>query len=231
MNTIVEGSGKPLLFLHGYLSSKESFYYQIKYFSRWFTVYAPDLSGFKENDLPYAYSLSDYAAETAKLIDEILRRSGEKSLSVVAHSFGARIVFKLSPYGKIDKLVLTGAAGIKLRKKPSVIFKILLYKSIKRLFHKEIESLGSADYRRLSPVMKESFKKIIAEDLTERIRSVSARTLIINGRLDKETPPKTAKALNDRIASSELVFIENAGHFCFIDRPDIFNLTVKEFLL
>ena len=231
MDVLVEGSGKPLLLLHGYLSSKESFYYQIGCFSQFFKVYAPDLPGFKENFLPYPYDLKDYAQKVSDLLSVIKIENACKKVDVLAHSFGARLVFYLSPCADFDKIVLTGAAGIKTRKKFSVKFKIWLYKSIKRLFHKEIKSFESPDYKRLSPVMKESFKKIISVDLTDRLSKIENQTLIISGLKDKETPPKTAKIINKKIKNSTLYFIGNGGHFCFVDEPNEFNAVVKEFLL
>ena len=231
MDVLVEGEGNPLLMLHGYLSSKESFFYQTRYLSKFFKVYVPDLSGFKKNDLPYPYGLNDYCGEVAALIEEIKRENAVDKINVLAHSFGARIVFYLSPCESFDKIVLTGAAGIKTKKRLSVKIKIWLYKSIKRLFHKEIKAFESADYKKLSPVMRESFKKIISLDLTDRLYRIDNQTLIVNGFKDKETPPKTAKIINERIKNSTLYFIKDGGHFCFIDESDEFNAIVKEFLL
>lgn len=215
--------------MHGYLSSKESFYYQTEYLSRYFKVFAPDLTGFKERDLPFPYSLFDYAKEIDEYLTAVIEDAG-RIPSVVAHSFGARIVFYLSPSEKIDKLVLTGAAGVKRRKKLSVKLKIAAYKFVKRVFNCKIERFGSSDYKSLSPTMKQSFNKIIAEDLSGKIPLVKNKTLIIHGENDKDTPPDTAIELNKKIAGSELVFIKNAGHFCFVDDPMRFNTLVKEFL-
>ena len=44
------GEGRDLLFLHGYLASKESFLPQIEYFSRNFRVTAFDFPGFGQSD-------------------------------------------------------------------------------------------------------------------------------------------------------------------------------------
>ena len=230
MSTLVKGEGKPLVFLHGYLSSKESFYFQTEFFSKYYKVYAPDLPGFKENFLPYPYALGDYAAIVEGFLDEVSKETGAPSTNVIAHSFGARIVFYLSPSTKFDKIVLTGAAGVKTRKKISVKLKIAAYKFVKRHFHKSIRRFESADYRALSPVMKQSFNKIIAEDLTDKLPQIGNETLIINGTRDKETTPQTARIINKKIKNSQLIFFEGAGHFCFIDEPQKFNSLVKEFL-
>ena len=188
------------------------------------------MSGFKERDLPYPYALSDYAREIGEYISAVRRDTGEKP-SVIAHSFGARVVFYLSPTEEINRLVLTGAAGVRQRKPINVKLKILAYKSIKRLFNKRITAFESSDYKRLSPTMKASFNKIIAVDLTDRLSLINNRTLIINGDKDSATPPSTAKLINKKIKGSQLVFMKNCGHFCFVDDPLTFNITVKEFLL
>lgn len=46
VSLIQEGAGEDLVLLHGYLSCKESFYWQIKYFSKYFRVTAFDFWGF-----------------------------------------------------------------------------------------------------------------------------------------------------------------------------------------
>ena len=55
---------KQLLFLHGYLADRNSFVYQLKFFERYFEVFAPDLKGFGQNKgMDYPYSLDDYIKE------------------------------------------------------------------------------------------------------------------------------------------------------------------------
>lgn len=45
LSYLQRGEGKDLVFLHGYLSSKESFYPQTEYFSKKFRVTALDFPG------------------------------------------------------------------------------------------------------------------------------------------------------------------------------------------
>ena len=103
---------KDLLFLHGYLSSGSSFYYQTQFFKQYFNVYAPDLKGFGENkDMPYPYSLDDYVNE----VSEYINKNSIVCPFVIAHSFGARIVLKGLSDKKFNfsKVVITGGAGLK----------------------------------------------------------------------------------------------------------------------
>lgn len=222
---------KTLLFLHGYLSSSKSFYYQQKFFERDFNVYIPDLKGFGENvGMDYPYSLSDYLQE----VREYMYKFGINTPNVVAHSFGARIVIKGASEDSelFNKLVLTGAAG--LRAKPSLrkTAKKFAFNVAKRFCKKEkLKRFYSSDYQTLSPVMQKSFIKIVNENLDERLKYIDNPTLLVFGEKDKETPLYMAKRFNSEIKNSTLTVIKGAGHFCFIDSPIKFNGEVREFLL
>ena len=56
-------------------------------------------------------------------------------------------------------------------------------------------------------------------------------TLLVFGKQDRETPKYMAIKLHKKIKGSTLFFIENTGHFAFIDNPYLFNEKTKEFLL
>lgn len=230
---IISGEGKPLVLLHGYLSNKECFARQIAHFSKYYKVVAPDLPGFGEcAEPPFAYSLGDYAERVAELIDGL----GGKA-DVVAHSFGGRIAVKIAAErpNKIGRLVLVGAAGIKPKRKLSYYIKVGGYKLAKKISANFAERLAkrtaSPDYLALSPLMRESFKKIIAEHLDGAARLVKAPTLLVYGENDSETPLYMAKKYNKYIEGSGLVVMKDAGHFCFAERPYAFNLIAGEFLL
>ncbi len=222
---------KKILFLHGYLADNRSFYNQVKFFERDFEVFAPDLKGFGGNlGMEYPYSLDDY-------INEIKEYKYKKSLicpHIVAHSFGGRIAIKATALDNdfCSKLVLTGSAGLKPKPTIKKQVKKSIFNILKKFISKErLSKFYSKDYLRLDSVMKESFKKIISEHLDGYLEKIQNQTLIIFGDKDKETPPYMAKRLKNGIKNSELIFIEGAGHFCFIDKPYKFNTEVREFLL
>ena len=217
--------------LHGYLSCKESFTLQTQYFKRYFDVHAIDLKGFGENrGMEYPYSLSDYVNE----VKDYLNDKGIVRPHVIGHSFGCRIIIKaVSETPEIfNKIVLTGAAGLKPKSSLVKLVKRISFKTLKKFFPSEkLERFYSSDYLSLSPVMRESFIKIVNEHLDDRLKDVKNQTLIIFGKRDKETPVYMAKKLNKGILGSKLVIYPNAGHFCFIDQPLKFNMEVREFLL
>ena len=106
-----KGTGKDLVFLHGYLSSKEAFAAQIAYFSKFYRVTALDFLGFgKSKPLEKPFSVGDYAEWTKSA----LRLLDVENPNVIAHSFGCRVAVKMAAIyeNAFDKIVLTGPAGV-----------------------------------------------------------------------------------------------------------------------
>lgn len=217
-----------LLALHGYLASKESFLKQIKFFSAFYKVVAVDMTGFGESPkMERPYSVDDYKSEIKRVVSEL----GVEKYNILAHSFGARVTMKLAAEDKrINRIIFTGAAGLKPRRSLKYFFNRASFLMLRRLVPKEkLERFYSSDYRSLSPVMKESFKKIVSENLESYAEQITAKTLIISGKKDAETPPYSQKKLHGLIKGSRLMFIDG-GHFCFAENSSKFNAAAFSFL-
>lgn len=216
--------------LHGYLSSKESFIRQIDFFARFRRVIAVDMSGFgKSPQIKYPYSLDDYAREIKRVLDEI----GADKADLLAHSFGARVAVRLLKSEKrIDKIVFTGAAGLTPRRNFRYAVRRASFLILKNFLPREkLTKFYSSDYVNLSPVMRESFKKIIADNLDDEYAKISNRTLLIFGKNDTETPLYMARKMNKLMKNSSLAVLKGTGHFCFAEKSAEFNGKVAEFLL
>lgn len=180
--------------------------------------------------MPYPYALDDYVAE----VREYIYKNGLNKPSVVAHSFGARIAIKAVSENAetFDKLVLTGAAGLKPRFSLKRSVKRGAFRLLKTFVPKEkLTAFYSPDYRDLSDVMKKSFILIVSENLDDRIKLVENPTLLVFGEKDGETPLYMAKKMLKDLPNGRLITVKDAGHFCFSERPNKFNTEVKEFLL
>ncbi len=218
-----------MLFLHGYLSSKEAFAAQVEYFSRFFRVTAIDFLGFGQSaPLTEPFSVGDYAAWTKEAIGAL----GLKKPHVVAHSFGCRVAVKMAAADNeiFDKMVLTGAAGVILKRSLRYKIKVKTYRTAKKLFPRFAERrFGSKEYRSLSPIMRESYKKIVNEDLRGDAGKIENRVLLVQGKEDTTTPLKEAQAYLRALKNGELKTMEG-GHFAFVENPASFHLMVEEFL-
>ena len=202
---------------------------QIEYFSKYYKVTAIDFLGFgKSAPLTHPFSVGDYA----KWTKEVLVALQVKRPSVIAHSFGCRVALKMAEGGGqvFDKLILTGPAGVIMNRGFSYKAKVKTYRFVKKLFPKFAEKrFGSVEYRALSPIMKESYKKIVNEDLRLAAKRVQNEILILEGRSDKTTPPREAEAYLSVMQRAKLLFLEG-GHFAFLENSTTFNLLAEEFL-
>ncbi len=194
-------------------------------------MFAPSFKGFGDNlNMEYPYSLDDYVKD----LKEYFIKNNIVRPHVIAHSFGGRVILK-ALYAEpdlVDKLVLAGSAGLKPKKTLKKRIKKLLFNILKRFIKKQrLKAFYSKDYLQLSPVMKESFKLVVNENLDYTLSSIKNCTLVAFGEKDRETPLYMAKKFHQQIKGSRLLIIKDAGHFCFIDKPHKFNSEVREFLL
>ena len=146
-----------MLFLHGYMSFKESFYYNISELKKYFRITAPDFPGFgASSPLPEAWSVSDYA----DWLEEFISAAGLSSPHIVAHSFGARVAIKLASRraDAVDKLVITGGAGLVKPRTRAYKAKVALYRAVKKncargcrkkVRQRRIQKAFAADARKL----------------------------------------------------------------------------------
>ena len=225
-------SNRILVFLHGWGADKNSFLWLKNQFAD-FTLVFVDFPGFGKSPEPEKpYSVFDYVCELKDLLDEF----DIKSLTLIGHSFGGRVAIKFAFLFQNEyenfKLCLVDSAGIKPRRTPKYYYKVYKYKLWKKLFPKSkaLSKFGSADYVKLSPIMKQTFVKVVNENLASYAKFIKSETLIVWGSRDVETKPYMARKLNKLIRNSELIFLEGAGHFSFLDCPEEFAIILDTFL-
>lgn len=220
-----------MLFLHGYMSCKESFYYQIKEFSQnGYECVAPDMPAFGASEgFCGAWGVEDYA----RWLKRFMQKSDLFGANILAHSFGARVaICALSVENDLcDKLIITGGAGIVKPRSSAYIRQVNRYRRIKKLFPKYAEKhFGSEEYKRLSPQMRESYKKIVNRDLRAEAATVKNKTLLIYGKDDAATPPSEEGAVFASVMPNARLVVVSGDHFCFVKYPQAFNGLALEFL-
>ena len=222
------GEGKDLVMLHGYLSCKESFYPQTEYFRKYYRVTALDFPGMGgAQALTEPWSVGDYADWTLEALDYLNIRNPY----VISHSFGGRVTVKCLSRGNFfSRAVLCGCAGILPKRTLRYRLRVKAYRFVKKIAPGFAEKkFGSAEYRTLSPVMRESYKKIVNEDLREDAKKIAVPVLFVNGERDGETPVSSARIYTSCVRDGRLIVLENCGHFAHLDNPLAFNLAAEEF--
>jgi hypothetical protein len=138
-------------------------------------------------------------------------------------------VDSLKKQNAFDKILLTGPAGIILRRGFSYHCKVRAYRLVKKIAPKFAEkNFGSKEYRLLDPIMKESYKKIVNEDLSSAAKRVKNQVLIVEGTRDRTTTMKEAEIYLQSFPHANLKTIEG-GHFSFVENPLVFNFLAEEF--
>lgn len=235
---------KPLLVLHGWMARIEAMAPIYKYFKKDRKVIVLDFpgQGGKSDTLNTPWGVPEYGEMVKALID-ILKIKG---CDVIGHSFGGRVIIYLSSKYQdlFDKIVLTDAAGVKPKTSVKKLFKIYSYKVAKffmklvipkEKYQAKLEKMrkkrGSSDYAMLeTEAMRETFKKVINLDLTNKLKEINNPTLLVWGENDIDTPLYMAKIMEKNIKDSGIVVLENAGHFSYLDNPQKYLIVVEKFL-
>ena len=235
-----------IVFIHGFLSGEGYWYKQKLFFEKYYNVVTLDLKGYGNDIDSMGFdSIKGFAIDIiAKL--EIL---GVDKFHLVGHSMGGMIAQEiLSTIGnRVQKVVLygTGANGeLPGRFEPIKISIEKAYKgdmanAIKNIvsswFYNMDKALDYIDGVKLaSAVSKDTYinglKAMEGWKNIDGLKNIQNKTLIVWGDSDRTYDYEQPKTLKDNIKNSQLVVIENSAHNIHLERPNIFNNKILEFL-
>lgn len=226
---IVLGEGVPVLMLHGWGASADLMLpLAQKLAPLGYRVCIPDLPGFGQTQPPPSpWGVGDYTNFTLGYLDA----HGLKQVRLFGHSFGGRIglMFGAEHPQRLMKMALANSAGV--RPKPRGQTRLKAYKFAQTALRsvglgKQAGDLrawyadryGSADYKAASGVMRETFVKVVNEDLLAYAARVAVPTLLLWGDQDTDTPLWYGQTLEKTIPDAGLVVFEGAGHYSYLDK-------------
>lgn len=227
-----------LVILHGWGNSGEQYKELAKILSEDFYVIVPDLPGFGQTAPPSkAFDVLAYARE----VKRFLKAQGIEEAIFLGHSFGGRISIKLAGNEPklVTKLILTGAAGVeKFKLKRSLkrgAFWIIAKKLKLFSFLPPVQRLRERFYRhrdfgKVEGVMKETFLKVIKENLTKDAKEITQPTLLLWGAKDQMTPIYDAEKMLKIIPHSYLKIFTRATHKLPYEMPHEFAREVVQFI-
>lgn len=178
---------------------------------------------------PEAWTVFDYAA----CVVDALHALNIETTHLFGHSFGGRLSLILgADYPPtVDKIVLADAAGIRPPVALTVRARTAAYKSIRdglnriglrglsdRLRESYAARYGSADFNAAGGVMRETFVKVVNQDLRGWAARISAPTLLLWGDRDEDTPISAGREMERLIPDAGLVVFEGAGHYSYLER-------------
>ncbi len=234
-----EGSGAVMLLIHGWGDNLHTFDFIVPIISKKWRVVRIDLPGFGASDpLQTPWDVDSYS----KFIKDFTDKLNIQVEILVGHSFGGRIAIKAvaSKTIKPKKLVLIASAGIaKVRSVRNRFFYILAkagkvitfippFIFWRRQLRKKLYDAAGSDYLK-SRELKNTFLKVVKEDLTNFAAEISIPTLLIWGDEDSETPLADGKSFSKIIPGSQLKIIAGAGHFVHKEKPEEVSGLINQF--
>ena len=239
INYKVFGEGRPLLVLHGWSSSSDK-WQKIgeTLIGKNLKIIIPDLPGFGKSQTPQsAWSLDNYVQWVQEFSESV--SDLKNGFLLLGHSFGGAIAakFAIQYNQKVEKLFLVSAACVRekietksMLARGAKLVKLLSFIPGYELFRKDFYKfiLKRSDYVYVSGVMKETYLKVISEDLSPKLFFIKTPTVIIWGDKDTYTPIEQAYFINKKVENSKLVMIEGAGHAIQINHPEILAEKILE---
>ena len=236
-----------LLLLHGWGGRCDSWLPVTRDFSDVHRVLVLDFPGHGRSSEPERpWDVTDYMEAVRALLDD----QHIQKTDVMAHSFGGRVALLLAVTcpERVGKMVLTGCAGLKPRNDGRLSARTRRYKRLKALLSSGVVSralgearvaqlqealiqrYGSADYRALTPSMRQTFNRVLAQDLEPVLPRIQAPTLLIWGENDTATPLWMGQTMEKQIPDAGLVVLKGGDHFAYLHQYGDFRVIAQRFL-
>lgn len=227
------GDGAPVVMLHGWGASAELMMpLAQKLVPFGYTAHLLDLPGHGASpEPPCAWSIADYA----QLVVRYIQHQQLGRVYLFGHSFGGRISLVLgADYPQlVSKIVLANAAGIRPKTPLMKQIRLRSYKWVRdglktiglsqlsdRLRQWYNQKYASSDFLATQGVMRQTFLRVVNQDLSDHARRIQAPTLLIWGENDQDTPLWQAKQLEKLVPDAGLVIYPNAGHYSYLEYLD-----------
>ena len=89
--------------------------------------------------------------------------------------------------------------------------------------------IASLSGLRRAPYIR-TIRALLAQQAPGQLEDIAVPTLIMVGEHDRLSPEAVSRAMAERISGSQLVVIPDAGHMSSMEKPEIFNRALGEFL-
>jgi 2-hydroxy-6-oxonona-2,4-dienedioate hydrolase len=235
---IEEGTGEPLVLLHGLFGALSNFRDLIEYFRHHYKVVVPMLPLY-ELDL-----LHTTVGGLEKFVNKFVEARDYKNLHLLGNSLGGHValIHVLKHPERIRSITLTGSSGLFENGMGGTYPKRGDYDYIKKQTEvtffdpatatKElVDEVYAIVNNRLKALKIISLaKSAIRNNLGEELNQIKQPTLLIWGANDTITPPFVGREFHRMIPNSELHLIENCGHAPMMEVPDEFNKVLHKFL-
>ena len=235
---IEEGTGEPLMLLHGLFGALSNFNPLISYFRQYNKVIVP-LLPLLEMDI-----LHTSVGGLAKFVNRFLEARDYQQVHLLGNSLGGHValIHTLKHPERIKSLILTGSSGLFENGMGDSYPKRGDYEYIKKktelTFYdpntasKElVDEVYSIVNNRMKAIKIIALaKSAIRNNLGDELNQIKQPTLLVWGNNDTITPPFVGKEFNKLIPNSEIHFVDKCGHAPMMEVPEEFNAILHKFL-
>lgn len=239
---------EPVLLLHGWGSNAGLMQLLANALQDKYRVYNIDLPGHGQTPLPpEPWGVPEHAQLVAAFISEEVKQP----VHVVGHSNGGRISLFMSSTpelaGHIHSLSLVSPSGVKAKRSLKYHLKSTTGKLLKapfQLLPPALKQYGldwlrhtlvwrlisSSDYSQLQGVMREVFVKTVNCYLDNRLQHIQKPLLLFWGTEDTAISRYQMDVMLNKVAGSDMVILEGAGHYGYVDQPQKVIPALRYFL-
>ncbi len=239
-------SRKILVFVHGLGASAERWSNVIPFFAKKYRLIIPDLIGFGYSDKPLVDYTIDFFSD---FVRKFFETAGIDNPDIIGSSLGGQIAAEYTSSNEnIEKLILSSPSGIMKQSTPALDAYIMaaLYPNetnAKNAFEMMEGSGVDVDpsivngfiERMKLPNAKMAFMSTIlglknSEIITNKLKSIEAKTLLIWGTSDPVIPIQHADGFISSIRDCKFFKMEKCGHTPYVQSPRLFSQATLDFL-
>lgn len=238
-----EGSGKPILLLHGLTGSHLMLQQEFDTFKKSHHMITMDARGHGKSEKPESYTLDDHIQDCIALMDFLQLQD----VIIIGMSMGTYVGqgVAIQAPDRVEKLILisgtshgdtsdgTGLLAEHADEMIGMTFEEQMGHLADRIFHK-MEPVGewlSAMPSGLTKEQQESAAEALAKyDFRPELDKVKAKTLVISGKYDGLNPPEFGEEMASYIPNARFVLFEDSGHAPNIEETKDYLKLITDFL-
>jgi esterase len=243
------GEGEPLIILHGLFGSSDNWQTLGKQFAKNYKVYFVDQrnhgKSFHSDEFSYDLMVDD--------LYQLITETGERNIRLIGHSMGGKTAIAFAAkYPELLKKLVVVDIGFKqyanhhddiIAGMESLDLKVIKSRGqadkkladtidewgIRQFLLKNLYWVekGQLDWQINLPVLKDKMPNIIAAIEFDKIE---IDTLFINGGKSNYIRTSDFPSIKDKFPSSDIITIEEVGHWVHAEAPQKFYDLVSEFL-
>lgn len=232
-----------VIILHGWNLSGSRFASLAEVLKRsGFRTFTPDLPGFGTEKAPAKpWHVVDYA----EFLKSYMAKNHIRDPIIIGHSFGGRVALKFSQLypEDIHSLVLTGTPGFSPIPTKKLLFFLVISKIGGMLFALPVLNVladrarrflyyiaGAREFLRAEGAMRQTFKYIVQDDLTQAMTSVRVPCLLVWGEFDVIVPLQVARRMVEVIPAATLKIIPEQDHGVPFKQAELFFTYIEDFI-